>query len=96
MTWRQILMESLTFRIRAKFHKHFEDQKEDLPYYDGGDRNTIFLKFDNEHEADKVTSALKGEFDKIHGYKATKTQEGHIKVSYSTKLDKINKKNRKL
>jgi len=96
MTWRQILLNKLTLSVKLKFKSHFDGANPKLPYYDGGDHNTLFLKFEDEHEADKVTSALKQEFNNLKDYKATKTPEGHIELTYATKHDTWLKKNGKL
>lgn len=96
-TWRQILIQKLSLGTRLKFHKHFEkEQEQGLPYYDGGDQTTIFLKFKDEHEADIVTTELKKELNKMRKFKATKTADGHIELTNATKHDTWLKKNGKL
>lgn len=96
-TWRQIRLDKLALSVKLRFREHFEKEKENgLPFDDGGDHNTTFLKFNDDHEADVVMNELKTELNKMKNYKATKTKEGHIEVTYATKHDTWLKKNGKL
>lgn len=98
-TWRQILLHRLSLSTKLAFREHFEKEKlkeGGLPFDDGGDYNTTFLKFDDDHQADVVMDELKTELNKMKNYKATKTKEGHIEVTYATKHDTWLKKNGKL
>lgn len=93
-TWRQILLHRLSLSTKLKFRDHFEKEKENgLPFDDGGDHNTTFLKFEDEHQADVVMDELKTELNKMKKYKATKTKDGHIELTYATKHDTWLKKN---
>lgn len=98
-TWRQILMNKLSLSTKLRFRGHFEKEKlkeGGLPFDDGGDHNTTFLKFEDDHAADVVMNELKTELNKMKNYKATKTPEGHIELTYATKHDTWLKKNGKL
>lgn len=98
-TWRQILLHRLPFSTKFKFREHFEKEKEKeerLPFDDGGDHNTTFLKFDDEHQADVVMRELKKEINKTSEFAASLTKDGHLEIRNATKHDTWLKKNGKL
>lgn len=86
-TTRQIDTSQLTWNTQQKFYDYLKKDQGTFPYLAGGGGimgKVIFLKFEDDVQADRIINELVMVLKDVQGFTAKRTSEGNIIIANAT------------
>lgn len=86
-TTRQIDTSQLTWNTQQKFYDYLKKDQGTFPYLAGGGGimgKVIFLKFEDDVQADRIINELVMVLKDVQGFTAKKTSDGNIVITNAT------------